>query len=110
MYEADFRGRNFTCFIDNGIYEIPGGVTSTQPGDGVWLEIQLWYKRSNGMGRSKMWLNGKQVFDVSNAGMGNDNTVNPFKAYFGAVYVESPNGAVSVYIDNVAAANGYIDP
>src|SRR6185503_16466561 len=92
-------GRVLTCFVDNAILFIPGGTTNYQLGDGVWLELQLWYKRANGTGQARMWVNGVQIFDVTAAGMGNDIPTNPYKAYFGAVYVESPNGAISLYID-----------
>ena len=32
------------------------------------------------------------------------------RAYFGGLYNESPNGTVNAYVDNVKAANGFIDP
>jgi hypothetical protein len=108
---SDFPpGRNLTCFFDNGVVTIPGGATSHQPGDGKWVEIQLWYKRVGGQGRSRMWVDGKQVFDATSALQGNDDVAAVFRAYFGGLYNESPNGTVSAFVDNVKAANGFIDP
>ena len=108
---ADFPpGNVLTCFIDNGVLTIPGGATSYTLGDGVWLELQVWYRRSGGMGRTRMWVNGRQLLDVTSLAMGNDDPAAIYRAYFGGAYVELPSGTSVVYVDNVAAANGFIDP
>lgn len=107
---SGFRSLRYACFVDYGIKTFPGYVTSSTLGDGVWLEIQTWNARSNGTGRARMWINGKQVFDVSDVDLGSSVATDRYIAHLGLAYVEAQTGPVSVYLDNVAGANGYIDP
>lgn len=108
-FGADFPpGQVLTCFIDNGILTIAGGATNRLLADN-WVEFQLWQRRANGTGQARGWVNGKPIFNVTNMAMGTDVASAMYRAYFGAAYVESPNGPVVVYVDNVAGANGYID-
>jgi hypothetical protein len=104
-----FTGRLFTCRIDNFIQHFANGETSLALGDGKWVEFETWYKRNNGAGTARMWVNGKLIFEVTHAELG-DDTAEQTWARFGLVYTEVPTGEVRVYIDKVTGANGFIDP
>lgn len=106
---SDFGDDDFTCFVDNGVISISGGATNIPFGDGVWVEIILWQKRSSTTGRARCWVNGREQFDVTHADMGNNTSTDEYVAYFGITYSESAAGITS-YIDNIKICNGFPDP
>ena len=106
---SGFGGPALRAFIDQFILTIPGGNTTTTFGDGVWHELQIWNQRANGTGRAKMWIDGRQIFDVNAGNLGSDSPLDEYVVSIGIAYIQS-NAAAFLYVDNAKGANGYIDP
>jgi hypothetical protein len=92
--------------------------TTTPIPNAEWTEIQVWYKRSGGVGQAKVWLNGKLSYDtatdggdpnLNTANLGNDDTTSIYKFQCGIPFAQM-SGPVNVWVDNIKIANGYIDP
>ncbi len=78
-----------------------------------WYEIETWYKRDSTIakGRGKMWIDGRLVADTGwVGGMGGEDPTVVQTYNTGAAYAEQISGTVTVYLDDVAAADGFIEP
>jgi hypothetical protein len=95
------------------------GVAPTITAD-AWHEIQVYEYRDPGasVGYTKVWFDGKliasssDVLALGNNGLlgDNDPTLNR-GAQFGLVYSQNAfSYPLVIYLDDVAVANGYIDP
>ena len=81
--------------------------------DNVWYEIELKYVRDgvNHVGQATMWINGVlQGQTPFLPGYGNDTPTAQQSGWYGAVYVQNPLGTVILYMDDAAAADGFIEP
>jgi hypothetical protein len=95
--------------IDNGSLDAAIPRPNAAFGDGVWHEIQTWQRRTGGIGYAKLWVDGKLITSDINAVMGSDNASAAYWVAIGMAY-SNAHGPLTVYMDNAAIANGYIDP
>jgi hypothetical protein len=112
---TQFSGQHSSALvtmIDNGTVHIPGTYWSpSNLGDATgWVEMQYWYTRKAGTGRSRGWFDGKLAFDVTDTRLGGDVATSPETIRLGIVYQQSLGGSSVVYLDDVAIANGFVDP
>ncbi|MBZ5647086.1 MAG: IPT/TIG domain-containing protein [Acidobacteriia bacterium] len=96
--------------IDNGAANI---ATKIVLQEGVWYEIETHFVRDgvNHVGQATIWVNGQlQGQTPFLPGLGSDIPTAQESALYGAVYVQSQIGTVTVYVDDAAAADGFIEP
>lgn len=105
-----FGGDNLKIFVDNGILNIPGGSTDVTFGDGKWVEIQVWCRRTGGIGYSRIWVDGRLVATGQSDRMGSDDPNVVMKPRFGMSHSEKQSGAIELFVDDVVISNGFIDP
>jgi hypothetical protein len=74
-----------------------------------WTEFQTWYKRSGGIGTAKLWINGKLKFTGSSASFGSDGAADNYAMQVCIPFAQI-TGGVDMWVDDVAAADGYIKP
>ena len=76
-----------------------------------WIELQTWYLRSGGVGRARLWINGKNFIDVSSSSMGTDDTSELLKIDFAIAYTQqtASGNPLTLFIDDTTLANGYVD-
>jgi len=97
------------AFGDDGIFVLPGGHTKAVLTAGVWMEIETWYKRTTGVGHAKLWVNGRLKVDTTSAVFGSDNATDALTMYIGLVYAQALTGQVAVWVDDAAAADGFLE-
>lgn len=115
QFGANLGGNEIVALMDfNNSRLDPGGPSDSRTGVVMladqWYEVQTWYQRSNGLGRVKLWINGKREMDISSATLGNDGAAELLLFWLGIGYTQGGTGPMIFYVDDAAAANGYIDP
>lgn len=79
----------------------------------VWHELQVYEYRDpvKHLGSARIWYDGKLVGTATNALLGDDDPTLWRGSSFGMVYTQHGLGLpIEVYTDDVAIADGYIDP
>ena len=118
-----FRGPNaFTAFGDFGIFNIDGrylgvpftnGDTSYRLEPDVWVEVQTWYRYVNGVGSVKLWLDGSRAISTSSSALGelfgSGDLTAQYEPRIGIVYRQATAGDLTVYLDDTALADGYVE-
>ena len=110
---AQFGSRTIgqiTAWRDYGLTELPGTFTQGIVRPGQWHEIQVWYRRSGGRGHVRLWVDGKKQIDTSDPLFGTDDTSAQMSYRIGIAYTQGNSGPVTTYVDDAAAANGYLEP
>jgi hypothetical protein len=74
-----------------------------------WNEFQVWYKRAGGTGTARLWINGKQKFSSTSASFGSDGAADNYAMQVCIPFAQI-TGGVDMWVDDVAAADGYIKP
>jgi hypothetical protein len=95
-------------WIDYGVQPV-APQTFGQLQGGVWAEIEVWYKRANGITQYKSWFNGRLSAQGSTPDMGSDRVDGAYTWYIGIVWQQGTTGPLTLYIDDVASANGFIN-
>jgi hypothetical protein len=103
-------GTTFVSFIDNGILNINGTPNQGRSGvaTGEWVEWVNWQYWNGSAGRCKQWVNGKLLFDVTDAALGSANT--DYRVRFGIPYSQNATGTCEVYVDEIFVGNGFPSP
>jgi hypothetical protein len=109
QFSSDFPGA-ITAFGDATIFLVPGSETQVGLVADQWMEIQTWYQRRNGTGHVKLWLDGRLMIDAADSRLGTDDPNVEYRMYVGIVYTQATSGSHVMFIDDVAAADGFIDP
>jgi hypothetical protein len=99
-----------TAFIDANVRAVPGSYTPVVLKPGVWHEVQVWYKRINGRGYTKLWVDGVKYLETSDAALGSDGAADNQSFRIGVPWTQHASGPVTVFVDDAASANGYIEP
>lgn len=94
--------------MDWGIQRLNGCAPYLLPAD-RWMDVQVFLQRRNGIGYMKTWLNGQLVSSCNNAMLGTSSTSDALSMWLGVTYTQHVRGAVSVFVDNIKAADGFID-
>lgn len=79
----------------------------------TWYEIETWYKRDpeKHTGIAKMWINGRLITATPpGPNWGTDNRETVQNSMYCIPYTQAATGPVQVYVDDVAAADGFIEP
>jgi hypothetical protein len=100
-------------FEDSSFDAGTNGATNFLFQGGVWYEFLTHYKRdgSTNRGSARLWVNGKRVKTLLNlAGLGSSDPTNQQSWWVGQVVMETPGFTGLLYMDEVAAANGMIEP
>ena len=76
----------------------------------TWVEYQVWYHHDGTRGYARMWVNGKEMFNVSDVALGHPSG-DGFDIQLGTVYVQGNSTGIDAdtYLDDVTVANGYIN-
>lgn len=80
---------------------------------GVWYEFVTHYKRNaaTNTGTARLWINGKLMNTIVSSGMGSNDATRQQAFWVGHVVLEGPTSNIfSVFVDEVAATNGVIEP
>jgi hypothetical protein len=99
-------------FSDSGVEGNPVPKVDFLLKGGVWYEVQFHYKRdvATHKGRFRMWVNGVLLQDVIGPHNGSDGLSDQQSLWIGQVTSEVPPPfSTMVYVDEVAAANGWIE-
>ena len=87
-----------------------------------WVEFQTWYYHDGSHGRARLWINGKEMFDVlggtgTRSGgpcdcLGTADVTGVYDWELGVAWVQKNTTAFDaiVYLDDVVMANGYVEP
>jgi hypothetical protein len=102
---------NLATFPDSGLVN---GLALTPPVPllaGVWYEIEFHYIRNTTIhvGMYTMWVNGVKAISYRDVTIGSDDLAAKQTLQVGLVVNESPVAAFNIYIDDVAAADGWIE-
>jgi hypothetical protein len=102
---------NWSSFSDSGLVAGFGLRPAVPLVAGVWYEMQFHYVRNTAthVGTYTMWINGVKVTSYSDPAIGSDDLSARQTLQIGLVVNESAIGAFNIYVDNVAAADGWID-
>jgi hypothetical protein len=95
--------------MDWAITRLPGCTPFVIPAD-RWVRVQLWLRRADGMGEVRYWLDGEEVARCRNPMLGSTTTTLPLDLQVGIVWTQAVAGPLTMYLDDLAAANGFIDP
>jgi hypothetical protein len=95
--------------MDWAITRLPGCTPFVIPAD-RWVRIQLWLRRADGMGEVRYWLDGEEVARCRDPMLGSTTTTLPLDLQVGIVWTQAVAGPLTMYLDDLAAANGFIDP
>lgn len=100
----------FVSFIDNGILNINGTPNEGRSGEpsGTWVEFIYWQKWLGATGRCKQWVNGRLLFDVTDANLGSANT--DYRLQLGIAHQEHPEADTEVFVDGVFTGDGFPTP
>jgi hypothetical protein len=99
-------------FSDSGVEGNPVPKVDFLLKGGVWYEVQFHYKRdvATHNGRFRMWVNGVLLQDVIGPHNGSDGLNDQQSLWIGQVTSRVPPPfSTVVYVDDVAAANGWIE-
>lgn len=94
--------------MDWGIVRLPGCPAYLLPAN-RWFDIQIWMQRRNGIGYMKVWLDGVLVGSCSDKMLGSSTSTDVLSMWLGIAYTQHIKGAISVFVDKVRAADGFID-
>ena len=77
----------------------------------TWVEFQTWFYHDGTNGRARLWINGKEMFDVTDPCLGTGDATGVFKWEVVVVWVQGNTTGVRtyVYIDDAVMANGYVN-
>jgi hypothetical protein len=107
--DGDAGAVTFVSFVDNGIGNIGGTPNQGRSGieTGTWVEWVDWqyWNAGTSEGRIKQWVNGKLLFDYSDANLGSANT--DYRVRFGIPYSQNAAGTCEVYVDDIFVGNGF---
>ncbi len=100
-----------TGFIVKSVAERPSKTGFRIQAD-TWHEFQTWYFHDGVNGRARLWIDGKEMFDVTSPDLGSGLSTAAHRFEIGVAWVQGNTGttATSVYVDDVALADGYIEP
>lgn len=95
---------------NTGVLPNGGSATGARTVPDRWMELQTWYQRAGGVGRARMWIDGRLVVDHADARFGTDDSTNVMRWFLGIAYTQStrPGGDLTVWVDDAIAADGFI--
>ena len=111
----------YIAFINDGIKPLPpstGFSTNATPSRtgfkilaNTWHEFQTWYFHDGTTGRTRLWIDGKEMYDCTDDRLGNNSSTAGHRFEIGVAWVQGNDGPnqTSVYIDEPALADGYIE-
>ena len=80
----------------------------------TWVEFETWFYRDTitGRGHIRLWINGKLEVEASDTSLGTNSSTDKLMWAFGGAWQRSQTKGdpMRMYIDDPAAANGFIDP
>ena len=80
----------------------------------TWVEFDTWFYRDTitGRGHIRLWINGKLEVEASDTSLGTNSSTDKLMWAFGGAWQRSQTKGdlMRMYIDDPAAANGFIDP
>ena len=104
---------NAMRFIEDSNLDFVNSFTFVNFQGGVWYEFETHFIRNAaaGTGRARLWVNGVLQHDSGFLpGLGSNNSSLQQAALIGQVTAEPGSFPVFVYVDDVALANGFIEP
>jgi hypothetical protein len=78
-----------------------------------WYEMETYYKRDavNNLGQIKLWVDGQLVCSSSpDPLLGSSLSTSVMDFWVGGVYTQGISSPITVYVDDVSAANTFINP
>jgi hypothetical protein len=99
----------YTAYQDSNVVKLPGTHTHVVLQPLQWYEIETWFKRVNGIGYVKLWIDGQLKMETSSSAMGSDLPGDSLTWRFGISYTQGTSGPLVMYLDDAEAANGFIE-
>jgi hypothetical protein len=94
---------------DYAITRLPGCAPFLLPAD-RWFTVQVWYHHANGIGTMRWWLDGEPVAACSSSLLGTGDLARTLEMWLGITYTQGASAfPLVLYVDDVQAANGFID-
>jgi hypothetical protein len=94
---------------DYAITRLPGCTPFLLPAD-RWFTVQVWYHHANGIGTMRWWVDGEPVAACSSSLLGTGDLARTLEMWLGITYTQGASAfPLVLYVDDVQAANGFID-
>jgi hypothetical protein len=100
----------YRMYADPNVTKLPGTATPVVFQPLQWYEIETWFHRSGGLGYVKVWINGRLLMNTSSSIMGSDLASDKYIWRFGIDYQQGNTGQTVMYLDDAAAADGFLEP